>query len=133
MNITEKQLAARVALWQERMADTGVGSWRVDSVNKVDESPSGPDALASVQTSNRYDSCSFWFTNEFLADADDQTLDETIVHEWLHVAMRNFDNAIDAAAFELSSGSRYQWNDRVDHEREGLIDRLSRLICSHYE
>lgn len=122
------RLAKRIEKWRDRLIPLGLGHWRIDEVSVVDETPGGPAAGATVTPSHSYDSARFWFTHSFLADADDRQLDETIIHEWLHVAMRDFDQAIESGEFDLASSARDRWSDWVGHEREGLIDKLARQI-----
>lgn len=123
MNITD-----RVHFWQEELEPLGLGHWRVDAVNVVDETPGGSEAKATVQVSHFYDSCTFWFTNSFLDEANDDDLNETIIHEWLHVAMRDFDAAIEEAEEQFGTEACSQWTARVRHAREGFVERLARQI-----
>ena len=122
------KLAQRVAYWQKRLAPLGIGHWKVESVNIADETPSGPGALATVHVANDYDVCSFWFTHKALDESTAEELDQTIIHEWMHVVMRGFDQAVEAVEDHLSFPVRAVWEDRVQHEREGLVDRLATLF-----
>jgi hypothetical protein len=125
-------LAKRVEAWQKRLGPLGLQQKRIECVTLTDEVPDNDTAVAGVQPGGNYDSVRFFFAHEFLEETDDRGLDEVILHEWLHVAMRDLDRAIDAAAYELSAGARYQWNERVHHEREALVDRLARQIYALY-
>jgi hypothetical protein len=49
----------------------------------------------------------------------------TIIHEWLHVAFRDFEAAISACEDWLPTRTFSDFNERLEHEREGLIDRLA--------
>lgn len=98
----------------------------------VDETPNGKSANASVQPSASYDSVFFWFKEEFLEEASKREVDEVILHEWMHVLMRDLDQAIESVEDELSPASEAQWNDRLRHEREGLVDRLARTFYLLY-
>lgn len=133
MNITPIQLARRVEKWRDRLGPLGLAHWRITCVAICDETPGGPDAEATVRTSNTYDSCSFYFNSEFLEDCTEEELDETIIHEWLHVMMRDLDQAIHAIDFQLAPAAEDQWSSRIQHEREGLIDRLSRQLYRFYD
>lgn len=131
MKITGIQLAKRVETWQKRLGSLGLGHWRFSLV-LCDQTPGGPLAKASAEVSHAYDTVTFYFTHEFLEDADDRDLDECILHEWVHVAMRDLDAAIEEADDFLSAASLTLWTDRVGHAREGLVDRLSRQIYALY-
>lgn len=132
MKITPVQLAERVEAWQKRLAPLGVAHWTIEKVILCDETPSGPNANATVNTSPTYDYCTFWFRADYVEEATADELDNTIIHEWMHVAMRDLDEAIAAAEDQLSPGFRDAWEDRVGHEREGLVDRLAlSLMLAH--
>lgn len=127
------KLAERVEEWQDRLRWLGIGHWRIDAVHVDDETPGGPHANATVRASYHYQSCEFWFKHEFVDNANDAELDETIIHEWLHVAMRDFDRAVESIEDQLSCSVREVWESRVDHEREGLIDAVARQIYFTHE
>lgn len=128
MKLTPVQLAKRFEQWQRRLPLLGVGHWRIEAVSLCEQTPTGPDAKATAHVSNAYDSVHFWMTFEFLENATESELDETIIHEWVHVAFRDFDVAIEAAEDSMSKGESDAWEDRIDHAREGLVDRVARQI-----
>lgn len=124
------KLAKRIEAWQKRLEPLGVGHWRIDSVT-VEESDMATND-ASVTPSWRYDSCRFWFRQDYVDNATDRDLDETIVHEWLHVAMRDLDSAIESAEEQFSPAAREVWETRMVHEREAFIEHLARTIVTMY-
>lgn len=130
MRITSIQLAQRIQRWQKQLEILGIGHFRIDSVNVADTTPSGPSAKASVTMSGHYDYCTFWFTHETLDDCTPSELDELIVHEWLHVAFRDFEAAFHAVEKWMPAPTYEDWNDRVEHESEGVVDRLAKLIVA---
>lgn len=117
-----------MASWQGRLSLLGVSHWEVEDVTIEDDE----DNNAGVRVSGAYDSCSFYFTPVFLAEASDSALDNVIVHEWVHVAMRDLDKAIEAGSYEIPIGSRHQWDLRVFHEREGFVDQIARQLVEFY-
>ncbi len=129
---TPVQLAERVEEWQHRLALLGVGHFRITSVTIDDETPAGPHAQASAQMSTSYDNVRMWFKHDYIEVCGERDLDETIVHEWLHVAMRDFDSAIDAVEAWMPKQTYDAFEERVDHEREGVVDRVSRTIVAFY-
>jgi hypothetical protein len=131
-NVTPKRLATRVEAWRDRLAHLGMSHFRITSVHVQDETPGGPRAEASVRPSGAYDSVEFWFKWDFIQTCTNYELDETIIHEWLHVAMRDLDEAIDSVESWMTKQAYEDFVDRVDHEREGVIDRLARQITSAY-
>ncbi len=118
-------VADRGAYW------TGVlnlDHWRID-VEVVDELDN-PDALASCAPDDSYDSAKIRVRAD-LDDhrGDDQTLDYIIVHELLHVYLRNLDETFQAAVGSLGmmgDGHRSRWR----HEEENMIDRLAHCIVN---
>ena len=134
MRLTPTQLAKRVEKWRGRLQHLGVGHIRIECVTLCDETPGGPQAKATVQPSREYDSAHFWFTRDFIENCQEHELDETIIHEWVHVAMRDYDTAIESDVVEdhLAPAAHDAWVDRVDHEREGVVDRVARQIYSFW-
>jgi hypothetical protein len=94
----------------------------------MDETPGGPHANATVQTDGNYDRLRMQFQYAYLEHCTEDELDQTIIHEWLHVAMRDFDHSIETIEDALSPGVCQQWADSVEHEREGLVDRLATAL-----
>ena len=128
MRITEAALGNRVRRWQKILAPLGVGHFRIKKIHLCAETPSGPDAKATVHAKHDYDSAEFWFTHDYLRECDTHDLDETIIHEWLHVAMRDLDHALEAVENWMPTATYEGFQDTVEHECEGFIDRIARLI-----
>lgn len=133
--MTLEELKARVQLWNERLTPLGFGHWEVN-VEIVDE----PDdealngAKASVSNSSYYDSCWMEFKEAWLNDEDTTQahIDLVIVHEFIHVAMRDFDDAIHDVQYALGEPGKSIWQSRVKHEREGFVDRVARTLYLTY-
>lgn len=124
-------LKKRVDFWNVKLMPLGFGHWDID-VQIVDE----PDnealngARAAVTNSSFYDSAWMEFKEDWLED-EDTTLDEidkVIIHEFVHVAMRDFDDAIHDAQYSLGEPAKSLWQSRVKHEREGFVDRVARSL-----
>lgn len=124
------QLAKRVETWQERLKGLGIGHYEIERVSCVDETPGGPNANATVHTAKHYDVVIFWFKNDYLDEADEGSIDRTIIHEWIHVAMRDFDAALEAVEAWMPERTYEDWEERIDHEREGLVERFARQLYS---
>lgn len=131
--MTRPQLEKRVKHWQDTLSVLGVGHFRIESINVNDESPSGStNANASVWTSSHYDSVHFWFSTSVLHPDQAHLVDETIVHEWLHVAMRDYDEVLDIVESWMPPHTYSDFESTLQHEREGLVDRLARQIVLAY-
>lgn len=129
---TPIQLAKRVEKWQHRLAHLGISHFRISAVHLVSDTPGGPRAQASVCASEHYDSAEFWFRWEFIEECTERQLDETIVHEWVHVAWRDFDESVRGAESWMPSRTYDDFEERITHEREGLVERLTRTIIDLY-
>lgn len=121
-------LAQRVEKWGKKLAPLGVAHFYIDSIHITDETPGGPRAKATVQASQNYDHCTFWFQDDFLTHCSGDELDHTIIHEWLHVAMRDFDRSLDAVEKWMPEATYGDFEDTVDAEREGLVDRVAHTL-----
>lgn len=127
--MTPAILRDHVTFWQRKLVDLGVGHFRIKDVEIVDETTSGPHANATTFISDNYDVVSFEFTKQFLRDEPDEEIDRTIVHEWVHVAMRDWDRIVDRLGDWMPNHMQYEMDALVDAEREGLVDRLA--TCLH--
>lgn len=126
--MTPAALEKRVLLWQKRLTYLGVGHWRVPKVEIVETDEF--KARASIPSS--YDYVNFAFDTEFLTESPED-IDRVIVHEWIHVAMRDLDEAIGGAQSWFPEASWHDFDDRVDHERESFVDRLATQIYNTWE
>lgn len=134
MKIKPIPLAKRVEKWQKRLTELGLAHWRVEEVIITDHHgmPNGPDTDASVGVASHYDSYRIWFNSDFLEATDARRLDETIVHELLHVWMRDMDEALRSVEDHMSSATFDEWDERVGHAREGMVESMARLIVRLY-
>jgi hypothetical protein len=133
MKITPIQLAKRVEKWGQRLAPLGVSHWRIERVILTDDIDSyGRNASAGVSTSDFYDDVTWHFQNEWLENCTEQELDETIIHEWLHVAWRDLAEVQKRVRTWMPYATFNDHTDAVRHETEGLVDRLSRAMYHLY-
>lgn len=132
MKITPIQLAKRCERWSKTLAELGLAHWRIETVTLTDDMPTDGDgsgrANACVHVSELYDSYALHFRNEFLENADEREVDEAIVHELLHVCMRDLDEAASSAFDYMSAASRDEWGQRMHAARERMVENQARLI-----
>lgn len=121
------ELAKRIEAWQKRVPELGVSHFRF-TLTLDDNVPGSPHASAAAVTPSDYDNVEFHFAYGFLEDATDERIDEVIVHEWVHVAMRDLDHTLHAVEKWMPEATYADFEETVDHEREGLVDRLAKLI-----
>lgn len=126
------QLAKRIEAWQRCLPQLGLRQYKIEGVT-IEEHPNGnAQAHASVIPSDYYDSAWFSFATEFVEhcyDEDDmEKLDVTIIHEWLHVAFRDYYAAIALVEDQLSPPAQEMWAKALDTPHEALVERLARQI-----
>ncbi len=128
--MTPAVLAIRVAYWQKRLEPLGLAHWKPEIT--IVEEPSNDaytEAKAAVSCSSHYDT--FWleFRKEWMdGEVDLEELDKVIIHELIHVAMRDVDYEIEKVGEFLGVASQEIWEDSVKHAREGLVERLARTL-----
>lgn len=138
-------LAERVEAWQQKLWQLGVAHWRIKAVTLTDQVPrqavrGDSPPVAGVIVSSDYDTVHFFFANDYLEELEegglypdpDRELDETILHEWLHVAMRDFDEQLERVENWMPDATYGDFHDTLNHSREKLVDRLSRQLYSFY-
>lgn len=125
--MTHAALEKRVRQWQQSMPCLGLAHWRIE-IKILEELRDDRETNASVVCSSHYDTAWMEFERSFLNEAEEAQVDQTIVHELVHMAMRDFDNAISDVYVSLGQPARAIWMDHVDHAREGLVERLARTL-----
>lgn len=131
--ITHKQLTKRVEDWQERLGSLGVGHFRISEIEITEDITKGAaSGTAAVTMSDAYDTCSFSFKGSWLEDATEQEIDETIIHEWLHVCFRDLMAVIGRVDNWMIPIAFTDFDKAIDHEAEGIIDRMSRSLYEMY-
>ena len=131
MKVTPAALRRRVLYWQKVLATLGLSHWRVAAVEIKDDVDGKEGALAAVWPDGPYDTTHMQFRRDALpATLPDRDLDERIVHEWLHMAFRDYDKAAQSIRNHLSAATREEWEDRCDATCERLTENLARLIVA---
>lgn len=127
--MTLSQLRARVNYWAKVL---GLAHWRL-GVSIVDGFPESEDSDARCTPSNQYDVADIDFKRDFLDESEYEEIEVTIVHELLHALMRDWDQSIERIDEHLANAVADLWHDSVKHEREGVVDRLSKLIVALHD
>jgi len=131
--MTPKQLLRRVEKWQTVLEPLGLGHYRID-VKVEAETPAGPTAIAACEISEHYDNVTIHFTWDLIDEGDEQKIDETIIHELLHVVWRDMDVLVRSIEPWMPEATYEDFGSRVYHEREGIVERIARAIyASHKE
>lgn len=116
--MTEKQRNDVVRKWKKNLQ---LDHWLIEI---VDEEPDNPDALASVMPAESYDRASLRFSSTWV-DWPAPFLERVVVHELLHIVFRDLVEAEQSIYDALSHDARVLYSRRLDHELEGVIDRLA--------
>jgi hypothetical protein len=110
-------------MWKSRLDHLGLGHWDL-TVRVVEELVDNPDAWATCEPHEMYDSAII----EFVHDIPDEQLDRVIVHELLHIFYRDFWRVIELPTFEVSKGEGALLRSQLRHELEGVVDRMARCL-----
>lgn len=126
--MTDAQLRKRIEAWQKRLAPLGVAHFRIDEVSITSDVPGKLFSHAGCSVATDYDSCRFYFNRDYLDGASAAELDEVILHEWVHVAMRDLNNATDLAQEWFPSAAWRTHEEALEHAKESLVDRVARAL-----
>src|SRR4051794_2913717 len=109
--MTPRQIRARVNFWLKRLAPLGISHWDVE-VTVEDEIDHRPHSDATADTSDQYDTVRLTFRSDKVDTATRPAfeIDQLILHELLHVAMRDFDEVIEFGGREMSSSAKMIWD-----------------------
>lgn len=129
--MTLATLKDRVLFWQEALRLMGVSHWTIH-VDVVDEPSDSAlyNAKAAVSCSTHYDQAWLEIGKDWLRKTSDDEADEVIIHELVHVTMRDMDDTIVRVCEYLGEPAKSIWLDEVRHEREGLVDRVALTLHS---
>lgn len=116
--MTEKQRNSLIVQWKKRL---GLDHWLIEI---SEETPENPDALASVSPAESYDRATIRFAPEW-PEWPQQFAERVIVHELLHIVFRDLVEAEQSIYDALSHDARVLYSRRLEHELEGVIDRLA--------
>jgi hypothetical protein len=122
--VTIGTLRKLVRKWQKILTPMGVGHWDVRSLEIVESE----EFLARASCSTQYDQVYFQFAKDYLEEAPTDRIEKTIIHEWLHVAWRDYEQVEVDAREQFAPVVEDLMKSRFDHEREGLIQRLAETI-----
>lgn len=116
--MTKKRMELLVAAWARRL---GLAHWEIkcDWKNEAPE-----DVLAQCRWSHDYDHASIRFDPAFAGWAP-RYAEATIVHELIHVLARDLQVTLNTTVESLPRGARGLAADLLNHEIEGVVDRLA--------
>lgn len=129
--MTLAQLKRRIAYWQRSLPDLGISHWTIDA--SIVEAPDGNDGSAAcVHSMSDYDHASMEFARAWLRANELKEIDRVIIHELLHIVFRDYDSTIESIHSHLNTPVRAVWSVQIEHELEGVIQRLANALCEAY-
>lgn len=129
--MTDREVFARVRYWLKHplLIELGISHWRIDV--ETAEEPSGrQNAKAAITTSGYYDTATIQFAADYVDEASEIDLDRTIMHELIHIVWRDLGDASRSLGMHVSNDRADAYEDRLDHETEGVVDRIARTIVT---
>lgn len=129
--MTHAELDALLRKWQRRL---GLDAWRIELVidplrwAEQRDPDSGADAF--VWRSNDYDSARVYLNPDDVAEWDARTAADMVVHELVHLALRDLEHVVDLVAPLVSRDVYGVVRSAAQHELEATVDRLARQLVS---
>jgi hypothetical protein len=121
--MTETYVRKAFKFWQ---TVCGLDAWSIELI-LGDGVDGDPTAEASIWMSQTYDRAIMRLCDDW-ATRDKDWINETLVHEFMHIHERDLKCAIESVYDQLAPAISDMYDDRVHHEREGLVDRLAMVI-----
>lgn len=125
LQMTENQIVARVKHWQKKLK---LEHWKINFV--FDEDPP-PEAVAEVQIPDDYDRCHLAINMEKVNHDPNIDIDHIIAHELLHLTFRDLDQSYKLAREYFPYAGWRVYEDQMEHEIEGLVDRLATILSTN--
>jgi hypothetical protein len=116
--VSKAQIERVVRLWQERL---GLERWKLEL--RVSAEPM--DGFGEFDVSSQYEVA----TITVASGLSPEQVEQTVVHELLHLMCRDLDAVVEDARGQLHPQASVQVEKRYEHEIEGFVERLAlRLV-----
>jgi hypothetical protein len=122
--VTREQIEKLVADWIPRL---GLEHWQVEI--DWDKEPEVESSQAEVSWSASYDRAELHFRSNY-GEWDLRRAEQIVVHELLHVALRDLNMAGISVIGALEGPAAQIFSDWFDHELEGFVDRLAKALVA---
>lgn len=123
--MTRAGLVKRVERWRRLLAP----EWRVTLVDELPEDPGYP-VNAQVAADDDYLHARLWLNPDRYAPATPLgELDVTIVHELVHLLLRELRRTIDLLDGQVHRDVHRLLEERFRHEEELLVERVARVVA----
>lgn len=118
--MTQLEIAELVDAWQSRLR---LDHWRVTV-----EFEHMDDARAKSDRHHQYDQATITFDSAELENEDHLSVEALVVHELLHFHTRDVEGIAEAWEPVVHPDVAGQLADRLEHDLEGMIDRLAWIL-----
>ena len=118
--MTRKQIEATVSEWQTRL---GLDGWKI----AVQYADMPGEEWAKIEPFSAYDHATLTVSVGYM-NWTPAVANVTIVHELLHLLVRDIDAVVEDARSQLHPQASVQVEKRYEHEVEGFVDRLAARI-----
>ena len=118
--MTRKQIEATVSEWQTRL---GLDGWKIT----VQYADMPGEEWAKIEPFSSYDQAALTISVGY-PNWTPAVANVTIVHELLHLLVRDIDAVVEDARSQLHPQASVQVEKRYEHEVEGFVDRLAARI-----
>lgn len=120
--MTKRQIEGLVETWKGHL---GLDGWKI-----AVEFATVPDtSYAEINGERSYDAAKLTISPAY-GEWTENFAEQTIVHELLHLLVRDIDNVVEDARSQLHPQASAQIEKRYDHEVEGFVDRLAIRIVA---
>lgn len=116
--MTRKQIDDTLETWRQRLAP----EWTVTI--DWDKQPESENAHASVYRPDDYHRSHIRVAKDFLTESD-EVQEQTLIHELLHLAVRDMDQAFRSTEGPLRGETYSVLEAQWEHAEEGFVDRLA--------
>lgn len=122
--MTRDAVADRVEFWRLRLTP----EWRITVTGSTTPPEEMPDCRAMIQASEDYHHADLWIAPAVLREELGE-IDVTIVHELLHLLMREMRRTLDLIEGQVAPAVHSLLEQRFTTEEEGAVERLARVIA----
>ena len=132
MKVDAAEMKQRVEEWMAYMPFLGLAHWQITV--EINDAPDGNfGSNACVTPHADYEYAHLQFRREFLEEHEEwDEIDMVIIHELLHMVLRNFDGLHDNIGTQLNPPVRHLFMSQINHELENVIERIAQAMWALY-
>ncbi len=126
--MTRRALERRVEFWRALLAP----EWRITLSDRrpgADDDPDDDQYHATIRSAEDYLHATLWVRADFYGEAEASEVDVTIVHELVHLLMRELRRTMDLIVTHVHRDTYTVLDARFRTEEERLVERVARIIA----